>query len=199
MGFLTGGCVSVSNTTQQSNSSFNNSSSSLQTQCVPNMRGNDVDALSEQLGEQLGNLSQVSGAQGLITTSLKTTLLPEAKHLQNDVFFWEPLIVHIVLFVLSGAMLFVALMASSQKRRYKAVLAFAAGLEAFAQGLALVIVIGSLQALNATLGGDGSQIEQDISSSHNVSRGRLLDRIQAVLAVFTALSYLFMGGLFVIR
>ena len=193
---ITGGCVSFTNMTQQSNPTSNSSFSSSQTQCVPNMRGNDIDSLSEQLGK---NLSQISNVQTLIETSLNTTLLPEAKHLQTDVFFWEPLILHIFLFVISGAMLFTALMGSSQKRRYKALLAFTAGLGAFAQGSTLVIAIGSLQALNAALGTDKSHSDQETNHDYYISRGLFLDCAQAVLAASTALFYLFMGVLFVRR
>ena len=151
------------------------------------MRGSDVDALTEELGKNL------------INTSLTTTLLPEAKRLQTDVFFWEPLIIHIFLFITSGAMLFTAAVSASEKRRYKAMLVFAAGLGAIAQGLALVVAIGSLQALNAVLGEDGSRIGLEVGGGYTISRGRSLDCTQAILAATTALFYLSMGVLFVMR
>ncbi|KAI4860378.1 hypothetical protein F4820DRAFT_436965 [Hypoxylon rubiginosum] len=191
VGYL-GGCVSFADTT---GAQSDNSSSNQQTYCIPNMRDDDPEDLSEQFSK---NLDLVPDAQDFVQKSLNVTVA-QAKHLQQDVFFWEPPVLYIPFFVISGIILFVALMSSSHKRRYKTVLVIATILGAFSLALALVVAIGSLQGLNAVLGGAKSQEEQTLGDGIYISRASLLDQVQAGLAASTALFYVCMGILYARR
>lgn len=159
------------------------------------MRDDDPEDLSEQFSK---NLDLVPDAQDFVQKSLNVTVA-QAKHLQQDVFFWEPPVLYIPFFVISGIILFVALMSSSHKRRYKTVLVIATILGAFSLALALVVAIGSLQGLNAVLGGAKSQEEQTLGDGIYISRASLLDQVQAGLAASTALFYVCMGILYARR
>jgi len=159
------------------------------------MRTEDVDDLNEEFWE---NLDLTTEAQEYVKMTLNTTL-PVVKHLQEDVFFWMPPVVHFILFVISGIMLLTALTGASSKRRYKTVLMVATLLGAFSISLALVTAIGSLQGLNSILDGAKSKSEQLIGSNIYLSRANRLDHVQASLAAIAALFYISMGILFVRR
>ncbi|XXH05567.1 hypothetical protein Hte_011999 [Hypoxylon texense] len=190
-----GGCVSFADATQVPEADSSNSSSNLQTYCISNMRDDDPEDLSKEL---LRNLDLAQDAQDFVQKTLNATV-PQAQHLQQDVFFWEPPVLFLVLFVVSGIMLFVALMSSSPHRRYKIVLVIATILSAFSLALALVVAVGSLQGLNAVLGGAKSQEEQTLGDDIYISRAGSLDHVQAGLAAWTALFYIFMGIFYVKR
>ncbi|GFF39879.1 hypothetical protein IFM58399_05733 [Aspergillus lentulus] len=190
-----GGCLSV---TEAAGVSSPNGSSSAQTSihCVSNMRRKDLDNLSEDLWEPLALGS--SGARSNVQSFLNTTL-PQAKHLQENVFFCEPPLVHILLFFVSGIMLLVARTGTSRKKSYKAMLVIAITLSAFSLALALVTVLGSLQGMNALLNISASGELRDLGDSLYISRGKTIQAIQGALAGIVAVFYVSMGVLFVQR
>lgn len=69
------------------------------------MRGKYQGDLSEDLWGPLDLNS--SATQSSVQFFLNTTL-PQAKHLQENVFFWPPPLLHFILFFITGIMLFVA-------------------------------------------------------------------------------------------
>lgn len=159
------------------------------------MRNEDLDDLSEELWEDL-KLS--TNALNAVKDSLNATL-PLARHLQTDIFLWEPIALHPVFFFISSIMLFVALMSSSYKRRYKAVLYIASVFSAFALAFAFVIAIGSLEALNAIFDGNKSSSQKALGDGITIRRGKNLDYCQSGLVAATALFYVVLGFLFVRR
>ncbi|GAQ08530.1 hypothetical protein ALT_5851 [Aspergillus lentulus] len=177
-----GGCLSVTEAAGVS-SPNGNSSAQTSTHCVSNMRRKDLDNLSEDLWEPLALGS--SGARSNVQSFLNTTL-PQAKHLQENVFFCEPPLVHILLFFVSGIMLLVARTGTSRKKSYKAMLVIAITLSAFSLALALVTVLGSLQGMNALLNTSASGELRDLGDSLYISRGKTIQAIQGALAGIVA-------------
>ncbi|GIJ85590.1 hypothetical protein Asppvi_004449 [Aspergillus pseudoviridinutans] len=190
-----GGCLSATEAAKVS-SPHGNSSAQTSTHCVSNMRRKDLDNLSEDLWEPLALNS--SGAQSHVRSFLNTTL-PQAKHLQENVFFCEPPLVHVLLFFTSGIMLLVARTGTSRKKSYKAMLVIAITLSAFSLALALVTALGSLQGMNALLNASASGEQRDLGNSLYISRGKIIQAIQGALAGIVAVFYVSMGVLFVQR
>lgn len=160
-----------------------------------NMRATDPDDLSEEFWE---DLVLTDGTQ----TQLKETLnkmLPLARHLQADVFYWYPPVLHFVFFFISSLMLFVSLASSSYKRRYKSVLVLAALFGAFALALAFVTAIGSLQALNVLVNGGKSKNAERFDGDIFIHRADWLDHLQAAQVSVVAVFYVVMGIMFVKR
>ncbi|KAJ5800998.1 uncharacterized protein N7518_003066 [Penicillium psychrosexuale] len=190
-----GGCLSVTDAAAVS-SSDGNSSAQTFTNCVSNMRRKDLDDLSEDLWEHLDH--EVSGAQSDVQTFLNTTL-PQFKHLQNDVFFCEPPLVHALLFFISGIMLLVARTGTSKRKSYKAMLVIAITFSAFSLALALVTVLGTLQGMNALLDTSSSGEQRDLGDSLYISRGKRMLGYQGALTGIVGVFYISMGVLFVQR
>ena len=175
--------------------SSNNSLDDSQTNCVTNMRDKDIDSLSEELWE---DLTLTDDAQAQLKTSLNETL-PLARHLQEDVFHWAPPVFHLVLFTISGMMLFVAVTNSSSKRPYKSMVLLAVLFSGFALALAFVATIGSLQALNGLVDGDESKKTQWLGGNIFVYRAGSLYYVQAIQVSLVAIFYTLMGIIFVGR
>ncbi|KAJ5160605.1 uncharacterized protein N7482_007609 [Penicillium canariense] len=190
-----GGCVSVTEVAEAS-STNGNSSAKTSTHCVLTMRRKNLVDLSEDLWEPLHLNS--STAQSNVQAFLNTTL-PQAKHLQQNVFFCEPPILHLILFFSTGIMLFVARTGTSRKRSYKTMLVTAIALSAFSLALALVTVLGSLQGMNALLNTSSSGEQRDLGDSLYISRGKPMQGVQGALVGIVAVFYLTMGALFVQR
>ncbi|KAI2698343.1 hypothetical protein DTO013E5_1809 [Penicillium roqueforti] len=190
-----GGCLSVTDAAAVS-SSDGNSSAQTFTNCVSNMRRKDLDDLSEELWEHLDH--EVSSAQSDVQTFLNTTL-PQFKHLQDDVFFCEPPLVHALLFFISGIMLLVARTGTSRKKSYKAMLVIAITFSAFSLALALVTVLGTLQGMNALLDASSSGEQRDLGDSLYLSRGKRMLGYQGALTGIVGVFYISMGVLFVQR
>ncbi|EAU36840.1 predicted protein [Aspergillus terreus NIH2624] len=190
-----GGCVSVTELTEASYTG-RNSSTQTSTHCVSNLRRKNLDDLSEDLWEPLKLNS--STIQSSLQTFLNTTL-PQAKHLQENVFFCEPPLVHLLLFFVTGIMLFVAITGTSRKRSYRAMLVTAIALSAFSLALALVTVLGSLQSMNALLNTSASGAQRALGDSLYISRGKAMQGVQGALVAIVAVFYLAMGVLFVRR
>jgi hypothetical protein len=155
-----------------------------------------MDDLSESLWEPLHLNS--SRTQSDVKSFLNTTL-PQAKHLQEDVFFCEPPLIHLILLFVTGIMLFVARTGASRKKSYKVMLVIAVTLSAFSLGLALVTVIGSLQGMNALLNSSASDQQRGIGDSMYISRGKTIQGIQGALVGIVAVFYVSMGAIFVQR
>lgn len=132
------------------------------------MRRDDLEELSEDLWEPL---HLISGTQANVQSFLNATL-PQAKHLQENVFFFQPPLIHILLFFISGIMLLVARTGTSRKKSYKAMLVIALTLSAFALALALVTILGSLQGMNALLNSSSSGQQRDLGDSLYMSRDK---------------------------
>jgi hypothetical protein len=160
------------------------------------MRRKDREELSEDLWEPLDLAS--SSTQSDVQSFLNTTL-PQAKHLQENVFFFQPPLIHVVLFFVSGIMLLVARTGTSRKKSYKAMLVIAITLSAFSLALALVTVLGSLQGLNALLNSSASGEQKDLGNSLYISRGKNMQGLQGALVGIVVVFYVIMGALFVQR
>lgn len=173
--------------------SSNSSSENSLTHCVATMRTIDVDDLGEEFWEDLALTEE---AQTQVIHTLNATI-PLARHLQADVFHGSPPLLHIILFTFSGAMLFLVLAGSSHRRHYKLALMVAALLAASALALAFVTAIGSLQALNALVNGNGSKDAQSIDGKVFIYRGKLLNHLQAVQLSVVAVFYTVMSIMFV--
>ncbi|KAL4807632.1 hypothetical protein BDV18DRAFT_158848 [Aspergillus unguis] len=192
-----GGCVSVTSDDEQSAST---NSSSSKTICVGNMRTKDIEDLAESFAEDLTEEFSVSLGLDTLQSTLNNTLLPRAKNMQSNVFFWPPPLLHLVFFVITGIMLFVIRIAgSSQKRAYKGMVVFTIVLCGFTLSLALVSVLGALQGLNALLDGSVSKDESDLGDGLYIHRGELMHGLQAAVVAVAALFYVLMGALFVLR
>ncbi|KAI1774902.1 hypothetical protein F4818DRAFT_441725 [Hypoxylon cercidicola] len=188
-----GGCVMMS--TLPSPAGPDDASNELQSHCVMNMRASDVDDLNEEFWEKL-NLVDDPKAQ---LQDALDGMLPVAKHLQADVFNWEPPLVSFLLFIVSSIMLLVGATAASQKRRYKATLLTSVLFSAFAVALALVTDIGSRQAANALLNGDMTVDSQALGDDMFIQRTGLQYIIQDASAACTILFYMILGIIFVRR
>ncbi|KAF4770602.1 hypothetical protein HAV15_012998 [Penicillium sp. str.  len=189
-----GGCVSVTEGADAYSPDGNSTRTS--TNCVSNMRRDDLEDLSEDLWEPL-HLD--SGSTQADVQSFLNTTLPQAKHLQEDVFFFEPPLVHILLFFISGIMLLVARTGTSRKKSYKAMMVIALSLSAFALALALVTVLGSLQGMNALLNSSSSGQQRDLGDSLYISRDKGMLGLQGALVGIVVVFYVSMGVLFVQR
>ncbi|KAJ5210813.1 hypothetical protein N7472_000952 [Penicillium cf. griseofulvum] len=190
-----GGCVSVTEAAA-TYSPDGNSSAQTSTHCVTNMRSKDLDELSEDLWEPLDLAS--SSTQSDVQSFLNTTL-PQAKHLQENVFFFQPPLIHVLLFFVTGIMLLVARTGTSGKKSYKAMLLIAITLSAFSLALALVTVLGSLQGMNALLNSSASGEQRDLGDSLYMSRGKNIQGLQGALVGIVVVFYVMMGALFVQR
>ncbi|KAJ5428364.1 hypothetical protein N7445_009818 [Penicillium cf. griseofulvum] len=190
-----GGCVSVTEAAA-TYSPDGNSSAQTSTHCVTNMRSKDLDELSEDLWEPLDLAS--SSTQSDVQSFLSTTL-PQAKHLQENVFFFQPPLIHVLLFFVTGIMLLVARTGTSGKKSYKAMLLIAITLSAFSLALALVTVLGSLQGMNALLNSSASGEQRDLGDSLYMSRGKNIQGLQGALVGIVVVFYVMMGALFVQR
>lgn len=160
------------------------------------MRRNDLSDLSKDLWVplHLNSSTLESGVQSFLNTTL-----PQAKHLQENVFFCEPPLLHVLLLFITGIMLLVARTGTSKKRSYKAMLVTAITLSAFSLALALVTVLGSLQGMNALLNTSASGNEKNIGNSLYISRGKAMQGLQGALVGVVAVFYVTMGALFVQR
>jgi hypothetical protein len=190
-----GGCVSVTKAAEISSRNGNSSTQTF-THCIPNMRRKDLNDLSKDLWEPLYLNSSV--AESDVQSFLNTTL-PQAKHLQQNVFFCEPPLLHILLFFITGIMLLVARTGTSRKRSYKAMLVTAITLSAFSLALVLVTCLGSLQGMNALLNTSASGNEKNLGVSQYISRGKAMQGLQGALVGVVAVFYVTMGALFVQR
>ncbi|KAJ5520074.1 hypothetical protein N7463_000527 [Penicillium fimorum] len=189
-----GGCVSVTEGADAYSADGNSTQTS--TNCVSNMRRDDLEELSEDLWEPL-HLD--SGSTQANVQSFLNTTLPQAKHLQEDIFFFEPPLIHILLFFISGIMLLVARTGTSRKKSYKAMMVIALSFSAFALALALVTVLGSLQGMNALLNSSSSGQQRDLGDSLYISRNRTMLGLQGALVGIVVVFYVSMGVLFVQR
>ncbi|CAI7628857.1 unnamed protein product [Penicillium glandicola] len=189
-----GGCVSITEAAEIT--SDGNSSTHTYTSCVTNMHRSDLNELSEDLWEplKLNSSAALSDVQSFLNTTI-----PQAKHLQDNVFFYQPPLIHVLLFFISGIMLLVARTGASQRKSYKATIVISAALSAFALALALVTALGSLQGLNALLNSSVSGDEMDLGDSFYISRGKRLEELQWALVGVVTVFYLLMGTLFVQR
>ncbi|KAL5334864.1 hypothetical protein BJX70DRAFT_344315 [Aspergillus crustosus] len=203
-----GGCVSTS-TERQTGS--RNTSSSTSTHCITNLRTKDVDDIAELYTENLPNRFQSQ------LTPFLNTALPLAKDLQSTVFYWQLPVLHYAFLILSSLILWVALMSSSQKRRYKFILFLGGVLSAFTLALALIMGIGSLQAMNALdlLAGSGSGSTSNTNSNSNpnsdseviltlgdgitLHEAHRLANVQYAQAGVVGLFYILLGIMFVRR
>ncbi|CAG7941790.1 unnamed protein product [Penicillium nalgiovense] len=189
------GCVSVTEAAE-TYSPDGNPSTQTSTHCVTNMRSKDLDELSEDLWEplDLASPSTQSDVQSFLNTAL-----PQAKHLQENVFFFQPPLIHVLLFFVTGIMLLVARTGTSGKKSYKAMLLIAITLSAFSLALALVTVLGSLQGMNALLDSSASGEQRDLGDSLYMSRGKNIQGLQGALVGIVVVFYVMMGALFVQR
>ncbi|KAL2834173.1 hypothetical protein BDW59DRAFT_168535 [Aspergillus cavernicola] len=192
-----GGCVSVTETAAEEalSSPNDNSSNQTSTHCVSSMRGRDLDDLSEEFWESL----DTSPTTQSTVQSFLNAALPQAKYLQENVFFWHPPLLHFILFIITGIMLLVARTGTSKKRTYKAMIVTTIILSAFSLALALVTVLGSLQGLNALLNISASRDQWNLGNGLFISRGDTMHGIQGALVGVAALFYVLMGALFVQR
>ncbi|KAI0160891.1 hypothetical protein GGR52DRAFT_576305 [Hypoxylon sp. FL1284] len=167
--------------------------SGAQSYCVVNMRASSADDLSQEFREKLGLSDSPQAALA--------AALAAAKHLQADVFAWEPPLVAVLLVVVSSLMLVVALTAASPRRRYKATLLVSALLGGLAVALALTTDIGSRQAANALLGGGAAATVAPLVLGDGilVQRTDLQYVVQDASAACTILLYVILGVLFVRR
>ncbi|KAJ5816355.1 hypothetical protein N7447_008588 [Penicillium robsamsonii] len=189
-----GGCVSVTEGADAYSPDGNSTQTS--TNCVSNMRRHDREELSEDLWEPL-HLD--SGSTQADVQSFLNTTLPQVKHLQEDVFFCQPPIAHVLLFFISGIMLLVARTGTSRKKSYKAMIVIALSLSAFALALALVTILGSLQGMNALLNSSSSGQQRDLGNSLYISRDKGMLGLQGALVGIVVVFYVSMGVLFVQR
>jgi hypothetical protein len=160
------------------------------------MRRDDLEELSEDLWEPLHLVSDSTQAD---VQSFLNTTLPQAKHLQEDVFFFQPPLIQILLFLISGSMLLVARTCTSRKKSYKAMMVIALTLSAFALALALVTILGSLQGMNALLNSSSSGQQRDLGDSLYISRDKGMLGLQGALAGNVVVYHVSMGVLFVQR
>lgn len=188
-----GGCVSMSETLGSRGD--RTTSNNAQSHCVANMRTPDIDDLSEEF---LENLNLTNNAKAQLQNALNMTL-PIAKHLQSDVFNWEPPVLAFVLFVLGSCILCGAVGGSSRRRGYKIILLVALVLSTFSLALAMLADIGSLQALNAILDGNRSINSSLLSSDVAIQRGNRQQGLQHGFLALIILFYLTMGITFVQR
>lgn len=191
-----GGCLSVANlmTDLDDNST---EEEEAQINCIYGLRSTDTEDLGEELWEDL----DLSGAAKSSVFEALNTTLPHAVHLQENACFWPPIVIHIATFFLSGLVLGVASTASSNKPSYKFILLVGGLLGAFALGLALTVAIASTSALNALLEGGRSQDEsvRNDGAPFVIRRGNLLETFSGVLVAFVTLFYVAIGYLFIRR
>lgn len=190
-----GGCLSITEAAGIS-SANGNSSTQTSTHCFSNMRRKDPSDLSKDLWEplHLNSSSTESGVQSFLDTTL-----PQSKHLQENVFFCEPPLFHVLLLFITGIMLLVARTGTSRKRSYKAMLVTAITLSAFSLAPALVTFLGSLQGMNALLNTSASGNAKDLGNLLYISRGKAMQGLQGALVGVVAIFYVTMGALFVQR
>ncbi|XXG98087.1 hypothetical protein Hte_004406 [Hypoxylon texense] len=188
-----GGCVITS--APPSGEGTDNSSNGTQSHCIMNMRASEIDDLNQEFREKLN----VKDDPNKNLEDILNEMLPVARHLQTDVFNWEPPLVSFLLFIISGIMLLVAVTAASPKRRYKATVLASVLFSSFAIALTLVADIGSRQAANALLGGDMTKFSQPLGGDISVQRTDLQYIIQDASAACTTLFYMILGVIFVRR
>lgn len=187
-----GGCLNMTNPTGESLDISNSSSGNSHIQCVMNMRAKDDDDLSDQL---LDDWSVTDAARAELNAALNETL-PLARHLQRDVFLYSPPTAHLVLFLISGIMLFVASTNTSPKRGYKFALILAVLFGAFALTMVYLSAIGSQKALNALVDGNDRKETQGLSGDVFVRRAGKLYAVQMGQLVCVSLFYILMGFMF---
>ncbi|KAL2786907.1 hypothetical protein BJX66DRAFT_341693 [Aspergillus keveii] len=190
-----GGCVTVTQP-DMTTSTGGNRSSRIATHCLASLRDQDLADVSESLWEGL-DLNSRSTSE-YVQDQLNTTL-PIVDHLQDDVFHWPVPVIHVVLFMLSGAMLFVACAGSSRRRAWKGLLVLVLALSAFSLALSLATVLSTLSSMNAILEGSLSRDDLEIADGLYLSRGTTLQAMQTGLVVIVTLFYVFMGVLFAQR
>ncbi|KAF3479707.1 uncharacterized protein GIQ15_06683 [Arthroderma uncinatum] len=188
-----GGCMSISRAPVADAGASGSSSTRRAVYCIKNMHTEAAADLSESFQEHLN----VTGDMLAFTNSFLSIAILHVKHLQENVFFYEPVAIQVALLGVSGLMLFAAVGAPSHRRGYKGVVALAIFLATFAIALGLVIAIGSIQAMNAVLGGGRPINEKLFNDSIVISRGSRLDGLQGALAATTTLFYVLIGMLFV--
>ncbi|KAL4878293.1 hypothetical protein BJY04DRAFT_113824 [Aspergillus karnatakaensis] len=201
-----GGCIT---TTETSSSSSDSNSNSTQTHCITNLRTKSAPDIAELYTENLPSQSLPQLTQFLNTT------IPLIQDLQDSVFYYQLPVLHYALLILSSLILWVALMSSSQKRRYKFTLFLAAVFSAIALGLALLMGVGSLQAMNAlevlasesgsgiNSGNDSSDDDNnlvlDIGNGITFHGAHRLANVQYAQAAVVGLFYILLGLMFVRR
>ncbi|KAL2838258.1 hypothetical protein BJY01DRAFT_251059 [Aspergillus pseudoustus] len=190
-----GGCVTVTEP-DVATSSGGNSSDRVLTHCVASLRDQDLADVSESFWENLD--SSTSSITQYVQDQLNTTL-PIVDHLQDDVFHWPVPVIHVLLFTLSGAMLFAACAGTSRRKAWKGLLVFVLTLSAFSLALSLATVLGTLQAMNALLEGSLSTDDLELENGVYLSRGTAMHAIQTGLVVIVVLFYVLMGSLFAQR
>ncbi|KAI0383584.1 hypothetical protein F5Y04DRAFT_278765 [Hypomontagnella monticulosa] len=169
-----GGCVSIP------------SSPSSSPYCITSMRDMSPEDLSEEFEEKTGASGEALGK-----------IIPIAKHLQDDVFYWEAPVLSTVFFSISGIMLFVTLTASSNKLSYKFVVLLALVFSTISIALAFVASIGSQQALNALLKGTTHAKSAALSDGISIDRGRTQQILSDVFVASVTIYYAVTGVLFV--
>lgn len=161
------------------------------------MNSYDEDDLVEEFLEDMKfgpNINLETSPAGTFLSAI----LPVARNLQKDVFHWSLPVFHLVLFVIGGAMLFVASTKTIAKKSYTYMLVLAVLSTAFALALGFSMAIGSLQALRGLVDskGSGSQgwtLDGNISL-HSADR---LYYLQVAQASMTSLFSVFMGVMFI--
>ncbi|KAL4924372.1 uncharacterized protein BDV17DRAFT_295485 [Aspergillus undulatus] len=194
-----GGCVSITETnppatsasTSTSNSNDNNQTT---THCVSNLRGKDLTDLNDDIIDDLDLDS--TAAQATVRGFLNSTL-PRAKHVQENIFFFQLPLTHIILSIISGIMLLVARTGVSHKKSFKGVMVLAIVLSGFALALALVTVLGPLSGLNALINNDSGEEERHLGNSLYIKRGKNMHALQAALVSIVGVFYILIGVLFV--
>ncbi|KAJ0414210.1 hypothetical protein BJY00DRAFT_321184 [Aspergillus carlsbadensis] len=190
-----GGCVTVTQP-EMGTSSGGNRSSRVATHCLASLRDQDLADVSESLWENL-DLNSRSTLE-YVQDQLNTTL-PIVNHLQDDVLHWPVPVIHVILFTISGAMLFAACAGSSRRRAWKGVLVLILALSAFSLALSLATVLGTLSSMNAVLGDSLSRDDLELQDGLYLSRGDTLQAMQTALVIVVTLFYVFMGVLFAQR
>ncbi|OTA85834.1 hypothetical protein M434DRAFT_400058 [Hypoxylon sp. CO27-5] len=191
-----GGCVSMLTSTLPSNAGNSSSSNNSMSYCVLNMRYKNDDDLKEEFWEKLN-------VTGSTRTELQDSLnqtVPITKHLQADVFTWDPPVLSYVFFIISSVILLFAMTHSARNPRFGLILLLVAVIfSSFALALALVATVGSLQAVNALVDGGTSTYAKDLGDGLFIERGNTQQVIQDLFVFFITLFYFIAGVKLVIK
>lgn len=160
--------------------------------CIMNMYAYDENDLLEELVEEFD-----SSTSAVITGFLNETL-PQARHLQKDVFHFAAPVIQLVLLVLGGAMLFTACTNVAPKRSYRYLLVLAFLFIVFSMGLMFSTAFGSLQALHGLVNEQDSELPNwtmnDTGDSIHFADG--IYKLQVAQAVTVILFAICMGLMF---